>query len=102
MRSQPGVVYLLHFEQPYKHARHYLGYTAGELAERLREHQSGTGARIMAVVAGAGIAFTLVRTWAGTRKTERRLKKGGSSTRYCPTCSPHPRPTRFAPEATAS
>jgi hypothetical protein len=25
MTSQPGVIYMLHFDQPYKHARHYTG-----------------------------------------------------------------------------
>jgi hypothetical protein len=28
MASPRGTVYLLHFERPYKHARHYLGFTA--------------------------------------------------------------------------
>jgi hypothetical protein len=25
MTGQPGVIYMLHFDQPYRHARHYVG-----------------------------------------------------------------------------
>ena len=27
MTGQPGVIYMLHFHQPYQHARHYVGWT---------------------------------------------------------------------------
>ena len=27
MTGQPGVIYMLHFHRPYKHARHYVGWT---------------------------------------------------------------------------
>ena len=27
----PGVVYLLHFDQPYQHARHYTGWTGDDV-----------------------------------------------------------------------
>ena len=27
-RQQTGVIYMLHFDQPYKHAKHYVGWTA--------------------------------------------------------------------------
>ena len=39
-----GVVYLVHFTEPYRHARHYTGWTA-DLESRLAEHQAGRGAR---------------------------------------------------------
>ena len=42
-----GVVYLVHFTQPYRHARHYTGWTA-DLESRLAEHQAGRGARVAA------------------------------------------------------
>ena len=35
-----GYVYLLHFDQPYKHARHYLGYTVN-VDQRLAMHAAG-------------------------------------------------------------
>jgi predicted GIY-YIG superfamily endonuclease len=85
-------VYLLHFEQPYKHARHYLGWTA-DLPARLAEHASGRGARLLAVVQAAGIGWTLARTWSGSRVRERQLKRQGGASRRCPLCGVRPRQT---------
>ena len=70
---QPGTCYLLHFSQPYKHARHYSG-TADDLPARLAEHEAGRGSRLLAVVKAAGITWTLARTWPGGRQRERQLK----------------------------
>ena len=83
------MVYLLHFDRPYRHARHYTGWTRDEksLARRVEHHRRGTGARLMEVVAAAGIGFTVARTWDdGDRNKERRLKNSGSASRYCPIC----------------
>lgn len=80
-----GTVYLLHFERPYKHARHYRGYT-DDLTARLAAHANGSGARLMAVIHAAGIGFTLARTWPGTRTRERQLKNQGGAARMCPIC----------------
>jgi predicted GIY-YIG superfamily endonuclease len=72
--AQAGVIYLLHFNQPYRHARHYTGWAA-DLDARLAEHAAGRGARLLAVVKDAGITWTLARTWPGTRTRERQIKK---------------------------
>jgi predicted GIY-YIG superfamily endonuclease len=80
-----GMVYLLHFARPYRHARHYLGY-AEDLEQRLARHRAGSGARLLAVIAAAGIDWRLVRTWSGTRTLERRLKGRHSGVRLCPIC----------------
>ena len=48
---QQGTVYLLHFATPFKHARHYVGYTT-DLEQRIEEHRTGRGARLLAVVRG--------------------------------------------------
>lgn len=82
-----GTIYLIHFSRPYKHARHYLGYTTN-LEERLECHRSGDGhsARLMQVITEAGIPWELVRTWQGSRKDERRLKRQKNSPRLCPIC----------------
>ena len=48
------MVYLLHFDTPYRHAAHYTGSTT-DLAGRLRDHAEGHGARLTQVVAAAGI-----------------------------------------------
>jgi hypothetical protein len=81
-----GTVYLLHFRSPYRHARHYLGYCAGDVAIRVAAHQAGQGARLLAVVSAAGIGVDLVRTWPGDRSVERRLKRRHNSPRMCPVC----------------
>lgn len=79
-------VYLIHFERPYRHARHYLGYS-GDVVGRLEAPLEGNGARLMQVIAQAGIAWVLARVWpAGTRSYERRKKWSGASTRHCPIC----------------
>jgi predicted GIY-YIG superfamily endonuclease len=81
--------YLLHFERPYRHARHYLGY-ASDLDARLAEHRAGRGARLIQVIIRAGIDFTLARTWEGDRALERQLKRRHASPRLCPLCRKRP------------
>ena len=85
-----GVVYLLHFDRPYRHAAHYTGWTTN-LTTRLQEHATGHGARLLAVARTAGIGWQLARTWPGTRHTERALKRQGGASRRCPLCGIHPR-----------
>jgi hypothetical protein len=59
-RQQLGVIYMLHFDRPYRHAKHYVGWTA-DLLDRLDAHAKGNGARLVEVIWQAGIGFTLVR-----------------------------------------
>jgi|SRR6267154_5443486 len=80
------IIYLLHFHRPLHHARHYLGI-ATDLGARLEEHARGTGARIMAVLKERGIGGTLARTWCGTRKDEKQLKRRRDMPRVCPALS---------------
>jgi predicted GIY-YIG superfamily endonuclease len=80
-----GTIYLLHFTEPYKHAKHYVGFTT-DLTARLEAHRQGTGARLMEVIVGAGISFQLARTWQGTRTDERRIKNRKEAPRLCPLC----------------
>lgn len=81
-----GTVYLLHFNTPYKHARHYSGFTTN-LAARLERHAADHGARLLAVIAEVGITWTLARVWTNTtRARERQLKKQGGASRRCPIC----------------
>jgi predicted GIY-YIG superfamily endonuclease len=82
-----GTIYLLHFSQPYGHAKHYVGYTTN-LQQRLEAHKSGTGARLLEVITQAGISFQLARTWKGTRKSERAIKNRKEAPRLCPVCNP--------------
>ena len=89
MTGQLGVIYMLHFDQPYRHAKHYVGWT-DDLLDRLDRHASGHGARLVAVIWQAGIGFTLIRICEGTRRTERAIKNAGGAARYCPACTPRP------------
>lgn len=94
--ANPGTVYLLHFDRAYKHAGHYVGFTKGDVSERLTEHANGTGARLTQVASRAGITFVLARTWKGGRKEERRLKAKGGASRMCPICCLERREARRA------
>ena len=88
-----GTVYLLHFDRPYKHARHYTGWTgsSGSLTPRLARHARGDGARLLAVAYAAGVRWELARTWPGPRARERQLKRQGGASRHCPMCGVRPR-----------
>lgn len=94
MTAPVGTVYLLHFDRPYRHARHYTGWTA-DLAARLAEHSVGRGARLLQVVTDAGIGWTLARTWTGSKARERQLKRQGGASRYCPCCGVRARHGRW-------
>ena len=81
-------VYLLHFDRPYKHAKHYLGYTKN-LARRLERHRKGDSARLIQVIKDAGISWNLARVWMMPRGYERYLKDHyKNSPKLCPICNP--------------
>jgi hypothetical protein len=84
------MIYLIHFDRPFKHAKHYLGFCEeGGLEQRIDKHRRGAGAKLLRAVAQAGIGFRVVRTWAqGTRDEERKLKNRGGAARICPCCNP--------------
>jgi hypothetical protein len=84
------MIYLIHFDRPLHHARHYLGYCAdGTLEVRLIRHRAGRGARLLAVLRELNIGWRVVRVFEGDRKFERRLK-GNSRVRLCPVCRVRP------------
>jgi predicted GIY-YIG superfamily endonuclease len=101
MSGRIGTVYLLHFDTPYAHAKHYTGWS-DDLPTRLAEHEAGRGARLTEVAHQAGIHFLLARTWPGTtRAFERSLKNRGGAARHCPACGVVPRPHPPSPHWTA-
>lgn len=77
-------MYLICFDQPYEHARHYMGWTQ-QLGVRLHLHRAGRGARLMDAVTKAGIGWKVVAIYYGDRNEERRMKNHGHS-RRCPVC----------------
>jgi predicted GIY-YIG superfamily endonuclease len=96
-----GTVYLLHFLEPFGHARHYLGWSSN-LPARLVAHECGRGARLTEVAYESGVRWVLSRTWPGvTREYERRLKNRHGSVRLCPACGVRPRPWPVSAEWTA-
>jgi len=79
-----GTVYLLHFDQPYKHARHYVGW-ASNVRRRLAEHEAGRGARLLAVVRERGSAGS----WPGCGQAAgpgSGRSSGRAPCRQCPLC----------------
>src|SRR5438270_7808545 len=94
-----GSVYLLCFDRPYHHARHYVGWTIDtDPARRFAEHLAGQGSPLVRAVVAAGIAVRLVLTVPGDRGLERRWHNR-HGTRVCPRCRsqrpPRPRQLRL-------
>jgi len=83
--SNCGTIYLLHFDTPYKHAKHYLGYTES-FEKRIERHLQGHGARLINVIVEAGITFQVARLWKGDRRLERQLKNKKNACKLCPIC----------------
>ena len=79
-----GVIYLICFERPFSHARHYMGWTQA-LGVRLHLHRAGRGARLMDAVTQAGIGWEVVALFYGDRNDERAMKNHGHA-RRCPRC----------------
>ncbi len=81
-----GVIYLLHFQRSYRHARHYLGYTEN-LDARLAAHRARRGSPLVAAAIADGIEFELAASWPGDRHRERQLHRyNNSPRRLCPIC----------------
>lgn len=81
-------VYLIHFDKPYKHARHYIGFTT-QIADRMNTHvTAGTrSAKLMQVITAAGITWQIAKLWSDkTRAFERQLKKWHGAVKFCPLC----------------
>ncbi len=82
------MVYLLHFEKPFYHAQHYIGYCSSEgLDARMERHKRGQGARLLKAVHDADIQWEVAYVWDdGTHAFERILKNKKNTARFCPIC----------------
>ncbi len=83
------MLYLIHFEQPYKHAKHYLGYVKEPwlLERRMKRHGTCEGSALMRAVRKAGIKWRLVAVWPeGNQTRERQLKNRKETPKFCPCC----------------
>jgi hypothetical protein len=83
-----SVIYVLHFERAYHHAKHYIGIALdGDVNRRAFEHVTGVGSPLVKAVVGAGIEVFLTLTVNGDRGTERRMHNR-HGTEVCPKCNP--------------
>lgn len=80
-------VYLIHFDRPYRHARHYIGASVC-FDRRIAEHRNGTGARLLQVLREHGIGWRVVGLWDGDYDRENKIKARKHAVRYCPVCTP--------------
>ena len=86
----PGTVYVLHFEPAYKHARHYIGWTAStDITDRLNIHLQGRGSPLIRAAVSAGVEIQLAETYQGTRYLGRRLKRRHKTSQFCAICRAH-------------
>lgn len=94
-------VYLLHFNKPLAHARHYIGFCeSDDPRERVEKHMAGHGSPLVKAALAAGIRVTLAAVIVGDRNFERRIKNRGSLCRWCPKCGRNERPVpTFDPQA---
>jgi hypothetical protein len=89
----PGEIYVIHMQEPFYHARHYVGFAeynidgSSSLAERIQEHRHGKGSRLLSAVNKAGIAWDVVMVVSGNMLTERFLHKRKHTSEFCPVCS---------------
>lgn len=84
------MVYLIHFDTPLHHARHYIGFCRRRLNKRIKKHRANNGARILKALNEQGIGWQVVKVWLGPmadRTFERRLKNMKGARHLCPVCN---------------
>jgi hypothetical protein len=86
--DEAGMIYVLHFEPAYEHARHYIGFTTKSGDERAHEHGGHNGSPLVRAARAAGSTVVLVAEFPGTRAEERKLKESKNTRRFCPRCKP--------------
>jgi hypothetical protein len=93
---QRGTTYLIHIDPPYKHAKHYKGWTDRPVGRRFADHLAGRGALLTRMAVQAGSRLTLARVWPDTTKDrEDSIKRHGGG-RMCPECGVKPAAPRLA------
>lgn len=85
----PGWVYILHFDEPIEHARHYIG-SSNQLTQRLYAHAVGRGATLTQVAFFRGIGFRIGYVGQARRLSprslERRAKHWHGAYQFCAIC----------------
>jgi len=76
-------VYLIHFDKPYKHARHLIGVAYGDVAQHIKH----SGSPLMRAVNDAGITWRIAQLWKNAPEDlESKLRGRGDASRICPIC----------------
>lgn len=89
-KSVKGIVYVLHFEKKYKHARHYIGFSRRKnFLNRLAFHRAGKGGNgLIQAVVKEGIKILVGNIFFNKDGNyERYLKQQKKSSRYCLICN---------------
>ncbi|SRR6266851_6320100 len=95
MKDDPGLVYLLCFDErfgkcaPGQQVGHYTGFAlVSDFAARMKRHASGTSdVNVINVAHRLGISFKITRVEHGTWEREQSFKNRGGAARRCPRCS---------------
>jgi len=89
------MVYLYHFDKPYRgRAQHYLGST-NDLRRRHHEHMTGRGSPLIKAALSSGIRMLLFPLYPDEGfELERAIKWQKNSRRICPICNPLPNEKR--------
>lgn len=81
------MVYLIHFESKLHHAQHYIGFCQADFFQRMHQHASGQGAKLLAAFNRNGINWYVALIWYNEdRKFERQLKNRKNTPCICPIC----------------
>jgi hypothetical protein len=90
VENSRAMVFLLHFDPPYRHARHrYVSaLDRATLDRQLAAVHNGGGNGLLFAAKANGVAIEVVRSWDGGRCRAQQLRKCGSAARACPTCRP--------------
>ncbi len=88
-----GVIYILHFDDAYHKAKHYVGFCEEHnLDKRIQTHFDGNGSPLVHAAISSGIEVTVARTFpGGTRDQERWIKNQKGTPHFCPKCKKKPR-----------
>lgn len=86
-------LFLLHFDPPYRHAGHYLGYAkgTGRVATYARAVAAGKVTQfphpLVEAAYAQGSVLRIVAVFHGASRDERRrMRANGSLSRFCPVC----------------
>lgn len=85
-------LYIIHFEKPYYHAKHYIGITGQSLQTRLKKHRKRDGSCLTRAVVKADIKLQSIHLLGEffnadlARQAEIKLKNRKESAKFCPRC----------------